>query len=351
MAYKIRKNCLKVLLLLGFVQLFQFANSQDTSMISALITKLKPQIGKDFVVVISRNNKTIFKKSVGETTPTSLVPIANSSQWLTAAMVMTFVQEGKLSLDTKVADYIPLFKTYGKAYITIRDCLTHQTGIEQKPTISSNVGGKRNSSLEEEVNAFANKTEIDFNRGEYFFYGRVGLNIAARVCEIISKRGFEQLMRDRIFKPLKMNTSAISDSYNDAPNPSGSMQSTAIEYSNFLIMLLNKGMFNGKQILSEGSINQMLSLQIDEAKIKYAPDVTKTYGYGFGCWLMKMDANKKAIVAMSPNMFGSLVLADLCNNYTLVVFTEKLLNSSNNEVLKKLSDGIADSMESKECGN
>lgn len=352
MTYKTKTNCLKVLLLLGFMQLLQSATAQDTSLISSLVTRLKPEIGKEFVLVVTKNGKAIFKKEEGDATTSTLMPIANCSQWLTAAMVMTFVQEGKLRLDTKIADYIPLFKTYGKPYITLKDCLTHQTGIEQKPTTSSNsITGKRNSSLEEEVNAFANKTEIDFNPGDYFFYGRVGLNIAARVCEIISKRSFEQLMRDRIFKPLKMNTTTIAESYNEAPNPSGSMQSTATEYSNFLNMLLNKGMFNGKQILTEASINSMITLQIDNTKIKYVPEGAKGFNYGLGCWIQKMAVNNKAIVVSTPSLFGSLVLANFCKNYTLVIFSKKLLNGANREILKKLSDGIEDAMESKECGD
>lgn len=46
---------------------------------------------------------------------------------------MTFVDQGKLSLDDKVSRYIPVLTKYSKGYITIRDCLAHLTGIESEP--------------------------------------------------------------------------------------------------------------------------------------------------------------------------------------------------------------------------
>lgn len=341
-----KQNCLKVLLLLSFMQLFQFAKTQDTSIISRAIEKYKAELGKDFAIVITKNNKAIYKRGVGDIDVTTLVPIASCSKWLTTAMVMTFVEQGKLSLDAMVADYLPIFKTYGKPYITIRQCLSHQTGIEQKPIQAFGfINGKK--SLEEEVNEYASKKEIDYNPGEYFFYGRIGINIAARVCEIISKRSYEQLMRERIFKPLKMNTTSVNENYNQGPNPSGSIQSNATEYSNFLMMLLNKGIFADKQVLKDSTIQQMFSLQMDIAKIKYTPDVAKGYGYGLGCWLQKMDANNKATVVSSPGLFGSWPLIDLCNGYTMVIFTKRFLTNSKKEVYAKLKSTVDEALESK----
>lgn len=350
MSYCKAQKCLKVLLLLSFMQLLQVSYAQDTSIISNAIARCKNELGKNFAIVITQNNKPIYKKQEGDFTTTTLIPIASCSKWLTTAMVMTFIEEGKLSLDSKVADFLPIFKMYGKPYITIRQCLSHQTGIEQKPVnFNSIIGSRSNSSLEEEVNEFASKREIDYNPGEYFFYGRIGINIAARVCEVISKRSYDQLMRERIFKPLKMSTSTVIGNYNLAANPSGSLQSTAMEYSNFLMMLLNKGVFNGKQVLKDTSIQQMFSLQMDLGKIKYTPEVAKGFGYGLGCWLQKVDANNKTQVVSSPGLFGSWPLIDLCNGYTMVIFTKSLLTSTKKDVYIKIKDVVDEALLSKNC--
>lgn len=349
MTYLSKQNCLKVLLLLGFMQLFQFAQSQDTSLISKAVEKYIKELGSDFTILISKNNKVIYKNTKGDIDATTLVPIASCSKWLTTAMIMTFVEQGKLSLDAMIADYLPIFKTYGKPYITIRQCLTHQTGIEQKPISSGGFIGSNKETLELEVNDFASKKEIDYNPGEYFFYGRTGINIAARVCEVISKRSYEQLMRERIFKPLKMSMSSVNENYNQAPNPSGGIHSNAKEYNNFLMMLLNKGVFEGKQVLKDTTIQQMFSLQIEMNRIKHAPEVAKGFGYGLGCWLQKMDSNNKPIVVSSPGLFGSWPLIDLCNGYTMVIFTKRILNNTKKEVYAKLKESVDEALESKEC--
>ena len=71
----------------------------------------------------------LYKKEMGDFNAKTQAPIASCSKWLTAALVMQFVDEGKLSLDDKVVKYIPEFEKYCKSYITIRQCLSHMTGI------------------------------------------------------------------------------------------------------------------------------------------------------------------------------------------------------------------------------
>jgi CubicO group peptidase (beta-lactamase class C family) len=88
-------------------------------------------IGKDYVVLIWKKDDTlVYKKEVGEYKSKTIAPIASCSKWLTAALIMQFVDEGKISLDDPVVKYIPVFEKYMKKYITIRHCLSHMTGIE-----------------------------------------------------------------------------------------------------------------------------------------------------------------------------------------------------------------------------
>jgi CubicO group peptidase (beta-lactamase class C family) len=114
---------------------------------------------------------------------------------------MTFVDQGKLNLDDKVSTYLPIFATYGKAYFTIRQCLSHLTGIQAPVGVGNLLQKTKFNTLEEEVNAFASKSEIQDNPGVAFHYSNIGLNIAARVLEVISIKQFDQLMAERIFRP------------------------------------------------------------------------------------------------------------------------------------------------------
>src|SRR6185503_16242305 len=126
-------------------------------------------------------------------------------------------------------------------YITIRNCLSHMTGIEDEGKLLKKLlERKKFSSLEEEVNAFGSR-EIRANPGTDFWYGNVGLNIAGRILEIISKKKFDILIKSKLFTPLGMRKTTFSTMDGSAVNPSGGALSTADDYMKFLVMLLNKG--------------------------------------------------------------------------------------------------------------
>jgi CubicO group peptidase (beta-lactamase class C family) len=244
MSHNAAARCLKFSTLLGFMLICLAGQAQyNFGEVDNFLSATQKALGNDVAALIYKDGKIIYQKELGTFTIKTKAPIASCSKWLTAALVMTFVDEGKLSLDDKVSTYLPIFETYGKTYITIRNCLSHTTGIaDNNRTILKLLERKKFESLEEEVNTFPKK-EIADNPGNSFFYGNMGLNIAARVLEAITKKRFEILMKQRIFTPLEMKGSSFASDH--APNPSGGAESTAADYMNFLSMLLNKGMFNG----------------------------------------------------------------------------------------------------------
>ncbi|MGZ8556872.1 MAG: serine hydrolase domain-containing protein [Chitinophagaceae bacterium] len=156
MSYKVKLTCLKSIIAAVFLLLLQTAYSQYnwTDLESELQAKQK-LLGNDFVVMLWKKNDTlIYKKEFGLFNSKTTVPIASSSKWLTAALVMQFVDEGKLSLDDKISQWIPEFARYGKNYITIRHCLSHFTGVaDEGGFLKKLFQRKKFMSLEEEVNS------------------------------------------------------------------------------------------------------------------------------------------------------------------------------------------------------
>ena len=63
-------------------------------------------------------------------TLSSKQPIASCSKWLSAALIMTFVDEGRLRLTDTVGKYLPILSEHGKGGITISQCLSHLTAIK-----------------------------------------------------------------------------------------------------------------------------------------------------------------------------------------------------------------------------
>jgi CubicO group peptidase (beta-lactamase class C family) len=338
---------MKVTGLIGFLLFLQPVFGQyNWSDLDKELTAKQQLLGDNVVAMIWTKDSVIFKKEMGGFNSKTQAPIASCSKWLTAALVLQFVDEGKLSLDDKVVKYIPEFGKYFKNYITIRECLSHMTGIADDDKFLKRILERRKyESLEEEVNDFAQR-EIRANPGTDFWYGSVGLNIAGRVLEVISKKKFDVLIRMKLFIPLGMTKTSFADLTGGGPvNPSGGAKSTADDYMKFLLMLLNHGKYNGQQILSEKSIQTMMEVQDSPDQVKYAPKAAEGYRYALGCWAVESAKNvngKEVATALaSPGLFGTWPMIDFCRGYAYIVFVKNLLGeqrADEHRELKKMVD-------------
>ena len=325
MSYKFSLHCLKSSLLALFLLLLQPGYSQSNFQeLDQEWQARQKLLGKDAVIMLANKDTVIYKKEAGDFNAKTIAPIASCSKWLTAALVMMFVDEGKLSLDDKIGKWLPEFDRYGKGFITIRLCLSHGTGIKDEGSLPKKLQERRGySSLEDEVNSFAAK-DIRVNAGQDFWYGNIGLNIAGRILEIISKKKFDVLIKQKLFVPLTMRRTTFTTLDASAVNPSGGAVSSAEEYTKFLMMLLNKGKFGGKQILSEESVEALKQVQTGSLKIAYAPKAAQGFGYALGSWVVE-EKDGKATALASPGLYGTWPMVDFCRGYAYIVFVKNLL--------------------------
>ena len=333
---------MKVIYVLSFLLLLQPVKAQfNWTDLDAELEAKQKLLGNDLVAMIWKGDSLVYKKEMGAFNSKTQAPIASCSKWLTAALVMQFVDEGKLSLDDKVVKYIPEFENYFKNYITIRHCLSHMTGITDDDKFLKRILQRRKiESLEDEVNEFAAR-KIRANPGTDFWYGNIGLNIAGRLLEVISKKKFDVLIKTKLFLPLGMSKTSFAPGTNGGPvNPSGGAKSTADDYMKFLVMLLNKGKYNGVQVLSEKSVNEMMNVQDKPEQIKYAPKAAEGFLYASGSWVVE-EKNGVASSLASPGLFGTWPMIDYCRGYAYIVFVKNLLGEERAEAhkaLKKIVD-------------
>ncbi|HWB24480.1 MAG TPA: serine hydrolase domain-containing protein [Chitinophagaceae bacterium] len=313
-------TCLKVSALFIFLLFFQAAFSQnDFSELNDKFTQYEKALGGKLAIMVYKDGKAAYSKTSTDFLPNTQEPVGSCSKWLTAAVIMTYVDEGKISLDDKVSKYLPIFATYGKAYITVRDCLKHMTGIKGDDGAGTSGGFK---SLEDEVTSYANRHDIQTNPGTEFRYSNIGLNIAARIVEIVGKREFEQLAQQRLFRPMGMRSTTYQFDYDKGISPSNGAYSSASDLLNFMGMLLNKGMFKNKRILSEKVVAALEQLQIDPAAAKYTPLVTQGMGYAFGSWVAEQDNNGKPTCFTAPSLTGIWPWLDVCRSYAAIIFVK-----------------------------
>ncbi len=334
MSLKVTMNCLKSILITGHLLFYQPVSAQQNfTSLTDILQQKQQLLGKDLVMMVANKDTIVYKKEMGEFKSKTAAPIASASKWLTAALVMILVDEGKISLDDNVVNYIPEFGKYFKSYITIRQCLSHKTGIKEEGGLLKNLLQRRKySSLEEEVNAIAAR-EIQAKPGTEFRYNGMGLNIAGRILEVVTKKKFDQLIKIKLFAPIGMRQTSFTNIDMGAVNPSGGAKSTADDYMKFLTMLLNKGNYKGKQIISEESVEAMLQLQTNLDEIHSAPKAAEGFNYASGSWVIEEKGNslksqeggKVATALACPGLFGTWPMIDFCRGYAYIVFVKNLL--------------------------
>jgi CubicO group peptidase (beta-lactamase class C family) len=292
---------------------FQIAHAQSLSGVDAIVEKGKKNFGGKMAVMVWKDT-IVYKKMVGEDMSLNTqVPIGCASAWLTAALTMTFVEQGKLNLDDPVAKYLPIYGTYAKSYLTIRHCLANITGIEpEKGGIQKFFQKTKFPMLEDEVNAIARR-EIKNNPGEVFYYNNYGSNIVGRVLEIVGKKAFDRLMMDRIFRPCGMKRSSFASDM--AVNPFNGAVSTPSDFIKFEAMLLSGVMAGTKKVLSEESIAEMQKLQTGNSKNIFVPAELQGYVYGLGNWI-------RDGVITSPSLQGGWAYIDTKKKYAVLIMGE-----------------------------
>jgi CubicO group peptidase (beta-lactamase class C family) len=278
-------------------------------------------------------------------TTTTKERIASCSKWLSAAMVMTFVDEGKLSLEDTIGKFLPVMTLNGKGNIKIWQCLSHLTGIKAGTLKESLSEMKKQNSMDDAMNAIA-KLPMEGEPGKTFHYSNVGLQIAGAIMEKISGKSFENLFAERIAGPCNMTNSDFGNG--KVALPAGGGWSTAADYSNFLQMILHEGVFNGKRILSQQSIIAMQKNRVaKDAVIVSSPAEAGTWGYGFGEWVMDsplqtspegggLTTSFRSNAVCSPGLFGSFPWVDNKKQITGFLMTFNIKNKGRNEKYKEL---------------
>ncbi|MES2807444.1 MAG: serine hydrolase domain-containing protein [Bacteroidota bacterium] len=283
-------------------------------------------------VIAKRQGKT---SDTDDYTTDSRVAIASCSKWLSAALVMTYVDEGKLKLTDTVGKFLPVLAASGKGKITIAQCLSHLTAIKAPPLKEDLQEMRGFTSMDDALKNIA-ALPFEGQPGKVFHYSNVGLQIAGAVIEKISGKTFQAAFADRIGTPLDMKSTDWGTG--KVALPAGGATSTPHDYLNFLTMILNKGMFNGKRILSEGSITQMQVNRITtDVNVAYSPGEAGDLGYGFGEWVQKSATLVDLGASVSsPGLFGSYPWVDYKNGYAALLITFYVNNKGRGEKYKEL---------------
>jgi CubicO group peptidase (beta-lactamase class C family) len=280
--------------------------------------------------------------------------IYSMSKPICGAAILMLLEEGKIRLNDPVSKFIPEYKGSKVAVvedrpgnaasgtpkyytipatreITIQDLLTHVSGLASGGPASSHeldglLNGLNSRTLADIMPRFA-AASLDFQPGSRWTYSPLAaFDTLGRVVEVASGMSFDQFLKQRLFTPLGMKTTAfhpgddrwpaVVTAYHRADatltktqNPNflqsktyfsggGGLVSTAEEYAQFALMLSSGGQWNGKRLLSPKTVELMSSVFVPDTMPGRSP------GRGYGLSVEVVSDPVAAGRRVSKGSFG-----------------------------------------------
>ena len=133
--------------------------------------------------------------------------IASITKPIVAAGALLLVERGRITLDDCVEEYVPEFGREGKRTVTIRNLLTHTSGLPDM--LANNVALRAANSPLSEFVAGACACRLDFPPGRGVQYQSMGFALLGEIIRRVSGTTCAQFLDDELFRPLGMNDTAL----------------------------------------------------------------------------------------------------------------------------------------------
>ncbi|MCB1000613.1 MAG: beta-lactamase family protein [Acidimicrobiales bacterium] len=272
-------------------------------------------------LLVVQHGEIVEQEAWGDYSLDTRVPIASGSKWLTAATIMTLVDDGLLALDEPIATYVPQLAGFTVGTITMRQLLSFTSGLVGDNGAPACVTSGEGTL--QECAAEILRTGAVRQPGSAFVYGSQHMHVAGAIAEIVTGETFFDLFDQRIAKPLGMDRTVFFQLRDptattvDHPMPAGGAASTLGDYARFLEMLVHDGVApDGTRVLSEDAVAVMQTDQIAGAEYAAAAPYRMTLRtpYGLGEWLDGVDADGRGIVVSSDGKFGFRPWIDHAND-------------------------------------
>lgn len=320
---------IKIKIFFTIIGLLLFSNSFSQQIELDSLDLQIHQVIKDFEIPglsigIVRNDSIIFSKGYGnleihkerKVDENTIFGIGSISKSFTALTLGILVDEGKINWDDKVKKYLPYFELYAP-YVTdnftIRDLLTHRSGLKE---VSGGTLWYHSDYSREEIIKRLKYLEPESSYREKPAYQNVMYVVASEIVKTVAGMSWDEFIKARVFDKLKMkNTTSLSieregnmnlaqphiwninykkvaiiQEKGDNLAPGGFIYSSANEMSNYMRLMLNNGVFENDTIVSSTIINEIFKPQIIYP-IK-SPFNNEFSSYGFGWWLTPVNGHK-----------------------------------------------------------
>ncbi|MGW6495849.1 serine hydrolase domain-containing protein [Nonomuraea angiospora] len=245
-------------------------------------------------VVVTHNGEVVHAAGYGHdsegrpVTANTPMRVASVSKSFTAMAVMTLVERGKIKLDGPVAAQLPGFRMADPraAAITVRQLLNQTSGLSDTTV---DIAAVEDATSPADYTARLSGSELRADPGTRWEYCNVNYDLAARLVEVASGQRFGDYLRERVFGPLGMKTSAVSDQVVRPADGYNSIFGAWLprpELSGFLNDSGSGGVITtaadmGKWLIAQSGDGRPL-VKRESLDVMHMPSKIRDYGMGWG---------------------------------------------------------------------
>ena len=238
------------------------AQDSDFSGLEALIAE--GELGKITAIEVDHRSATVYSNRFDGKTAETLTDIRSAGKSLTALAVGKAVDDGKLSVDDKVWPILGGTAGDPRNDITVRDLLTMSSALDCNDSDKRSPGQEEKMYRTRNWRAFAMNLPLD---PEYVRddkgYGRwsyctAGVFLLGQVVQEVTGERFDEYVARHIFAPLGITDAEWKRSKSGEIQSGGQIRMRADDLAKIGRMVLDKGRYGGRQIVSAGWIEEML---------------------------------------------------------------------------------------------
>lgn len=229
-----------------------FSQDINENILNEIKTKAK-ETHSDAIIII-KDGKTIYEDySSKEEKP---IYIASAGKSLVNLAIGKLIDNKQLdSLDQLVCTLFPEWKQGKKKDITIRMLLNHTSGIQNYQNAGIELEPAPNYKVKNVID-LALAAELSNIPGEKFDYNNKAVALLGGIVEKASGKRFDHFFIDEFYKSMNISSYDWVQDEDGNPTTHGAFYIKASDLIKFGELLLNKGVYNGKQIISESWIEE-----------------------------------------------------------------------------------------------
>ncbi len=260
---------------------FQFMDGKGSMKMPKLTIKGKSytldefnEANKTVAFLIIRNDSILFEHYYDGYSRTSIVPSFSVAKSFTSALIGCAIADGYIKSENEpITNYIPELKNAGFDKVSIRHVLQMTSGLKFNESYYNPFGDAATFYYGRKLRKSIAKMKMEEAPGTDFEYQSGNTQLLGLILErALKTKTVTQYLQEKIWTPLQMETPAswsIDKKKEGLEKTFCCINATAVDFAKFGRLYLNKGNWNGQQLVPADWVAASTKLDTAEASVKY----------------------------------------------------------------------------------